>query len=76
MKQENVKIPEEFKIVKYDYHSFTRILQKPKLTTIMQPIDKIGKALSSTIISMIEEKDNDLINNTIINVELIEGETT
>lgn len=73
-KKEGMKIPEQLKIVGYDYHSFTRMLQKPKLTTIMQPIDKIGRALSSTIIQMIEGKD--IVNNTIINVALIEGETT
>lgn len=71
-----IKVPEQLKIVGYDYHSFTRMVQKPKLTTVMQPIDKIGKVLSSTIIQIVEGKDNDIINNTVINVQLIEGETT
>lgn len=74
--QHNIKIPDELQIIGYDNHSFTRMLQTPKLTTISQPIDKIGKVLSSTIIDLIEGKDRDTINNSIVDVELIEGETT
>ncbi|MCT8137124.1 LacI family DNA-binding transcriptional regulator [Anaerobacillus sp. CMMVII] len=71
-----IKIPEDLKIVGYDYHSFTRMLQTPKLTTIAQPTNRLGKVLSSTIINMIENKDKDTVNNTIVDVELIKGQTT
>ncbi|WNF38574.1 LacI family DNA-binding transcriptional regulator [Bacillaceae bacterium IKA-2] len=71
-----IKVPEQLKIVGYDYHSFTRMLQTPKLTTISQPTKRLGKVLSSTIINMIESKDKDTINNTIVDVELIKGQTT
>lgn len=74
--EHNIKIPEQLKIVGYDYHSFTRMLQTPKLTTISQPTNRIGKVLSSTIINMIENKDKETINNTIVDVELIKGQTT
>lgn len=75
-RRHGIKVPEQLKIVGFDYHSFTRMLQNPKLTTIKQPIDLIGKTLSFTIIRMIEGGENDIISNTTVDVELIEGETT
>ncbi|RSK26172.1 LacI family transcriptional regulator [Bacillus sp. HMF5848] len=74
--ENGIKIPEQLKIVGYDYHSFTRMLQTPKLTTIAQPVNRLGKVLSSTIINMIENKDADTINNSVVDVELIKGHTT
>ena len=71
-----INIPDQLKIVGYDYHSFTKMLQTPRLTTIAQPIKRLGKVLSSTIINMIESKDKDTINNTVVDVELIKGQTT
>lgn len=79
-KKVGLHVPEQLKIVGYDYHSFTRMLQRPKLTTVMQPINKIGMALSSKIVEMIEEKEKDIQetihNNIVLGVKLIEGETT
>ncbi|WP_409252853.1 LacI family DNA-binding transcriptional regulator [Bacillus sp. SCS-153A] len=72
----NIKVPQQLKIVGYDYHSFTRMLQTPKLTTIAQPVSRLGKILSTTIINMVETKDLESINNSIIDVMLIKGETT
>ncbi|MBW8351379.1 LacI family DNA-binding transcriptional regulator [Bacillus sp. IITD106] len=74
--ENGIKVPEQLKIIGYDYHSFTKMLQTPKITTIAQPIKRIGKVLSSTIINMIENNDEDTINNTVVDVELIEGQTT
>lgn len=51
------------------------MLQTPRITTIAQPLEKIGEILSSTIIDMIENKDTKT-KNTIVNVELIKGETS
>lgn len=70
------KVPEDLQIIGYDHHVFTRMLQTPKITTVSQPINRIGKALSSTIIKMIENDDEETINNTVMDVELIQGETT
>ncbi|MDC3417435.1 LacI family DNA-binding transcriptional regulator [Aquibacillus salsiterrae] len=72
----NIKVPEQLKIVGYDFHSFTRMLQTPKLTTIAQPVSRIGKILSTTVINMVETKELDSINNSVVDVELIKGETT
>ncbi|MDQ0338541.1 LacI family sucrose operon transcriptional repressor [Caldalkalibacillus uzonensis] len=74
--QQGIKVPEQLKIVGYDFHSFTRMLQLPKLTTIKQPIDKIGKVLCSTLIKMVGGHEEDMISNTIVSVELIKGDTT
>ncbi|SDY23264.1 LacI family transcriptional regulator, sucrose operon repressor [Evansella caseinilytica] len=71
-----INVPQQLKIVGYDYTSFTRILQTPKLTTIQQPADQIGKELCSALIKMIENKDSEVINNTIVDVALIKGDTT
>jgi len=74
--QQGIRVPEQLKIIGYDYHSFTRMLQSPKLTTIMQPSDRIGVMLTNTLLQMIESADGELINNTTVDVTLIKGETT
>jgi len=74
--QKGVKVPGELQIVGYDYHSFTKMLQNPKITTIAQPIERIAKVLINTLINLIEEEDSETINNAIIDVELIQGDTT
>ena len=74
--ERGIQVPEQLKIVGYDYHSFTRMLQTPRLTTIKQPVIRIGKVLSSTLINLIETDDEDTINNTIVDVSLVKGQTT
>lgn len=74
--EQGIRVPEELKIIGYDYHSFTRMLQNPKITTIMQPSDRIGAMLANTLIQMIESEDGELINNTTVDVQLIQGNTT
>lgn len=76
-RQHGIRVPEDLKIIGYDYHSFTRMLQEPKLTTIMQPSNRIGAMLTSTLIQMIENSEEEsLINNTTVDVTLIQGTTT
>lgn len=73
----SINVPEQLKIVGYDYHSFTKMLQDPKLTTISQPMDRIGKILCSTLITQIEQKKGmKEIDNMIVDIELIKGNTT
>lgn len=74
--KQGINVPKDLKIIGYDNHSFTRMLKTPRLSTISQPIEKIGKALSSSIIKLIESGDKRNINNVTLDVELIEGETT
>lgn len=71
-----ISVPGQLKIAGYDYHSFTRMLQHPAITTIKQPTDRLGKVLCSTLISMIEQVNEDMINNITVDVELVPGGTT
>ncbi|WP_130859077.1 LacI family DNA-binding transcriptional regulator [Gracilibacillus phocaeensis] len=72
----DIKVPDDLKIIGYDYHAFTRILQDPKITTIAQPIQRMAKVICATIIRMIEDEDMEFINNTTMDVHLMEGTTT
>ncbi|UOR13757.1 LacI family DNA-binding transcriptional regulator [Halobacillus amylolyticus] len=74
--RKKIKVPDQLKIIGYDYHSFTRMLQYPILTTIKQPLDAIGKILCSSLIEQIENQNSDTQRNTILDVQLIKGETT
>lgn len=73
----NVKVPDDLKIIGYDYNSYTRILQSPKLTTISQPIDSLAHQLVDSLIKQINHKDQKpTVKQSIFDVELIKGETT
>ncbi|WP_067843046.1 LacI family DNA-binding transcriptional regulator [Amphibacillus sediminis] len=69
-----INVPDQLKIIGYDYHSFTRLLQSPKLTTIKQPIELLAKQLVRSLLKQIEQKGQ--VEQTIYDVELIQGETT
>lgn len=76
-KNNDIRVPEDLKIVGYDYHTYTRLLQTPKITSIKQPADQIGSILSSTLIDLIIKKgETRSFKNTVVNVELIKGNTT
>jgi LacI family transcriptional regulator, sucrose operon repressor len=74
--QNGMKVPDQLQIVGYDNHNFTKMLQIPRLTTIAQPTQRMAKVLMNTLLGLIEKKDKDSINNTIVDVELIQGNTT
>lgn len=72
----SISVPDDIKIVGYDYSQFTRILQNPKITTIAQPIQMLGELLCSNIIRLIEEDAATKVYSQIVAVELIQGTTT
>lgn len=74
--QHGFKVPEQLKIIGYDYHTFTRMLKHPVLTTIKQPMESMGKMLCSSLIQQIEKRDLSEVNNAVYDVELIKGNTT
>ncbi|MGX6445677.1 LacI family DNA-binding transcriptional regulator [Neobacillus sp. K501] len=74
--QNGMKVPDQLQIVGYDNHTFTKMLQIPRLTTVAQPIQRMAKVLMNTLLGLIEKKDKEEINNTIVDVELIQGDTT
>ncbi len=69
----NIKVPDDIKIVGYDHSPFSQILASPKLTTIAQPIDTLGDLLAKGIISLVEKKE---VYNQQLSVRLIKGDTT
>lgn len=71
-----IKIPNQLKVIGYDYHGFTRMLQSPKLTTIKQPIQLLAKQLVLSLVKQIEQKEQTSVDRSIYDVELIIGETT
>lgn len=73
----HIRVPEDLKIIGYDNHSFTRMLQTPRLTTVQQPLDKLGEALAFSLINNIEREDSGKHNqNIVLDVQLIKGDTT
>lgn len=72
--EHNILVPEDMKIIGFDYNSMTRTLQSPRITTIAQPIEQICKALVENMVKLIET--NEKITNIQLGVELIEGDTT
>ncbi|KAA9008654.1 LacI family transcriptional regulator [Paenibacillus spiritus] len=70
-----IAVPKELAIVGYDGHSFTQMLQTPRLTTIRQPIGAIGGLLARTVIGLIEKEEIPARSATV-DVELIQGDTT
>ncbi|CAK7085078.1 LacI family DNA-binding transcriptional regulator [Tissierella sp.] len=55
LKEKNIKIPEEVKIIGFDDISISQYIDPP-LTTIKQPIYQMGEEAVEMLISMIEEK--------------------
>lgn len=72
----NIHVPDDLKIIGYDYNSFTKTLQSPKLTTIKQPIEILAKQLVHSLERQINKEDQTIADQSIYDVELIPGETT
>lgn len=67
------EIPRDLKIVGYDDITFSSLVV-PTLTTIQQPIEKMGELVIQILIDQIEEKEVSLEN--ILPITLVERETT
>ena len=75
-KEKGIQVPDQLKIIGYDYHSYTRMLKEPLLTTIKQPIESMGKMLCNSLIEQVEKRGVEETNNFVFDVELIKGNTT
>lgn len=73
--QNNIRVPQDLKIIGYDYNSFIRMLKTPQITTIAQPVEKIANALCSGLIQLIENPDDSNVHNKVISVHLVKGDT-
>ncbi|MBP3041651.1 LacI family DNA-binding transcriptional regulator [Bacillaceae bacterium Marseille-Q3522] len=70
--EKNIKIPEELSIIGFDGIQTYAVL-KPKLSTIRQPVELIGRSLVNLIIKRI---NGVLVTPAIHPVEFLKGETT
>jgi len=67
------EIPKDLKIVGYDDITFSSLVV-PSLTTIKQPMEKMGELVIQVLIDQMEEKEVSLEN--ILPITLVERETT
>jgi DNA-binding LacI/PurR family transcriptional regulator len=74
LKENNIKIPDQISIIGFDDLDFNCFIE-PALTTIRQPMEKMGKIASQLVLKMI--KENKFIKKQIVlDTELIIRETT
>lgn len=67
------KVPEQVQIVGYDGTGLSKLLI-PRLSTIAQPLDQVGKSLVESLIQVIE--GHTIEKRRVISVAFVEGETT
>ena len=70
----NLRIPNEISFAGYDCIPLSQEL-KPKLTTIRQSSDRMGREAARRLIGFIENPQTATLNPSIFSVDLIEGET-
>ena len=70
----NLRIPQDISFAGYDGIPLTQALV-PRLTTIRQNCDKLGKVAAGRLTDLIEYPDTAYRKPTIYPVELVEGET-
>ena len=74
IKEKGLQIPEDISIAGYDGIASARYLE-PKLTTVKQDAEQLGKVAASRLISLIEKPKTTLVEHIVIPVSLLEGKT-
>ena len=75
LKEEGFSIPEEVAIVGFSNNPITELIE-PKLTTVNQPANKMGKKAAELIIKQIESKESTIKFTTeIMDTELVVRES-
>ena len=69
LKQNNLKVPEDVKVIGFDNISVSKFTDPP-LTTIKQPIYQLGEEAVKMLIAIIDKKDIDM--QKVLKTELIE----
>ncbi|MFS8541831.1 MAG: substrate-binding domain-containing protein, partial [Tissierellales bacterium] len=69
LKEKGIKIPDEVKVIGFDDISISKYIDPP-LTTIAQPIYKIGQEAVNMLLSIIEKKRTSL--HKVLDLKLIE----
>lgn len=71
----NVAIPQDVAIIGFDGILLTEIVN-PEISSVKQPIDKIGEIATSNLIQAIENPDESFEQSVVLDLELIEREST
>ncbi len=74
-KKENKKIPEDISIIGFSGKNII-VFTNPKLTTISQHTEEIGKRALELLINRIEKKDESQLKTVIIDTNLVHRQTT
>lgn len=74
IRQRGLKIPQDISIAGYDGTRISQ-MQSPKLTTIRQDTDKIGKEAAKRLIDIIKKPKTALVERAVIEGVLLEGES-
>lgn len=69
LKEKNIKVPDEVKVIGFDDISISQYMDPP-LTTIKQPIYEMGRESVKMLVSIIEKKETTL--KKVLNTKLIE----
>ena len=72
IREEGLNIPDDISVVGYDGSNISQILD-PKLTTLKQDTEKIGRVAAEKLIHLIENPKTTLIQRLVIDGTLIEG---
>ena len=70
----NLRIPEDISLIAFDSHPFYDVL-KPKLWTINQPYDLIGKTIAHNLLDLIKNHSLSSEKIDVVDYEIIEGES-
>ena len=74
LRERNISVPQEFKVVGFDNTNFARVMT-PRLTTIAQDIPRLAERLVATLLEM-QGGNPSLRGVTMLDVALVQGETT
>jgi LacI family transcriptional regulator/LacI family purine nucleotide synthesis repressor len=72
IREAGLSIPEDISVVGYDGSDIARILE-PKLTTLKQDTERIGRVAAEKLIHLIENPKTTLIQRMVIDGQLLEG---
>lgn len=74
IRKRNLRIPEDISVAGYDGISVSQVLE-PKLTTVRQDTERIGREAARKLIHLIESPMTTPLESIILKVELIPGES-
>ena len=74
VKSLKLKTPKDVSVAGYDGTKFSQMLS-PKITTVRQNTNEVGKRAADELINAIEKPKTAIVKTIVVDGELIEGET-